>query len=81
LNKATQAWLKLNAYIYGSQAFAKHFEQPSYLCTLSDLCRDNKTGYPKKVTGEGPKALDKEKHIRAQRELKRIKINKSEWQI
>jgi len=33
LNKATQArqiWLKLNAYIYGSQAFAKLFEQPSY---------------------------------------------------
>jgi len=34
LNKATQAWqiwLKLNAYIYGSQAFAKLFEQPSYV--------------------------------------------------
>jgi len=34
LNKATQAWqiwLKLNAYIYGSQAFAKLFEQPSYI--------------------------------------------------
>jgi len=33
LNKATQAWqiwLTLNAYIYGSQAFAKLFEQPSY---------------------------------------------------
>jgi len=33
LNKATQAWqiwLKLSAYIYGSQAFAKLFEQPSY---------------------------------------------------
>jgi len=34
LNKATQAWqiwLKLNAYIYGSQAFVKLFEQPSYM--------------------------------------------------
>jgi len=34
LNKATQAWqiwLKLNAYIDGSQAFAKLFEQPSYI--------------------------------------------------
>jgi len=33
LNNATQAsqiWLKLNAYIYGSQAFAKLFEQPLY---------------------------------------------------
>jgi len=30
LNKDTQIWLKLNAYIYGSQAFAKRFEQPSY---------------------------------------------------
>jgi len=26
-----EIWLKLNAYIYGSQAFAKRFEQPSYL--------------------------------------------------
>jgi len=37
LNKATQAWLKLNAYIYGSQAFAKLFEQPSYLHEQTEL--------------------------------------------
>jgi len=27
-------WLKLNAYIYGSQAFAKLFEQPSYMYSI-----------------------------------------------
>jgi len=40
LNKATQAWqiwLKLNAYIYGSQAFAKLFEQPSYKWSKQNL--------------------------------------------
>jgi len=46
LNKATQAWqiwLKLNAYIYGSQAFAKPFEQPSYLLKAQNkLYRNSK---------------------------------------
>jgi len=31
-------WLKLNAYIYGSQGFAKLCEQPSYILSVMYTC-------------------------------------------